>query len=177
MNKQSRWIFFRLVFVLLAMEGKAFLRKYLIWVILLLGQLQRYKSCVENERKALFELKKYIFSITEEDEFELKTDYLPSWTDDTTSDCCQWAGVMCNRTSKRVTEISFGELKLKQSSLLNLSLLHPFEEVRTLNLSKSRFSFLYPIEERGWHEETNNQFAGFFDDVEGNTSFPLVVSL
>ncbi|CDY49131.1 BnaA02g16750D [Brassica napus] len=139
------------------MEGKAFLRKYLIWVILLLGQLQGYKSCVENERKALFELKKYISLITEEDEFELKTDYLPSWTDDTTSDCCQWAGVMCNRTSKRVTEISFGELKLKQSSLLNLSLLHPFEEVRTLNLSKSRF-------------KTNNQFAGFFDDVEGYKS-------
>ncbi|CAN7123280.1 unnamed protein product [Brassica rapa subsp. narinosa] len=135
-----------------------------------INKLQRYKSCVENERKALFELKKYIFSITEEDEFELKTDYLPSWTDDTTSDCCQWAGVMCNKTSKRVTEISFGELKLKQSSLLNLSLLHPFEEVRTLNLSKSRFSFLYPIEERGWHEETNNQFAGFFDDVEGYKS-------
>lgn len=74
---------------------------------------------------------------------------------------------MCKHTSKRVIEIAFGELKLKESSLLNLSLLHPFEEVRSLYLSKSKFSFLYPIEERGWHEETNNQFAGFFDDVEG----------
>lgn len=66
------------------MEGKGFLRKYLICVILLLGQLHGYKSCVKNERKALFELKKYIISISEEEEeeeFELKTDYLPLGVD------------------------------------------------------------------------------------------------
>uniref|UniRef100_M4CV90 Leucine-rich repeat-containing N-terminal plant-type domain-containing protein n=1 Tax=Brassica campestris TaxID=3711 RepID=M4CV90_BRACM len=153
------------------MERKVFFRKYLICVIVLLGRLHGYKSCVENERKALLELRKYIFSITKEEEFEPKEYYvLPSWTYDTKSDCCQWEGVICNQTSKRITEIAFGGLKLKENSLLNLSLLHPFEEVRSLNLSKSKFSFLYQFDEKGFDEETYNQFSGFFDDVEGYKS-------
>ncbi|ESQ27743.1 hypothetical protein EUTSA_v10018074mg [Eutrema salsugineum] len=149
------------------MEGKVFLRKYLICVMLLLGQLYGYKSCVEKERNALLELKKYIMSISKEEE----PDYvLPTWTYDTKSDCCEWDGVTCNQTSQHVTEIAFGTLNLKQSSPLNLSLLHPFEEVRSLNLSKSRFSYLYPIEERGFQGETNNLFDDLFDDVEGYKS-------
>ncbi|CAG7893521.1 unnamed protein product [Brassica rapa] len=153
------------------MERKVFFRKYLICVIVLLGRLHGYKSCAENERKALLELRKYIFSITKEEEFEPKEYYvLPSWTYDTKSDCCQWEGVICNQTSKRITEIAFGGLKLKENSLLNLSLLHPFEEVRSLNLSKSKFSFLYQFDEKGFDEETYNQFSGFFDDVEGYKS-------
>ncbi|CAH8363593.1 unnamed protein product [Eruca vesicaria subsp. sativa] len=125
-------------------KGKVLLRKYLIWVILPLGQLHGYKSCVEKEKKALLELKQYL--ISREEEFDY---VLPTWTYDTESDCCIWEGVKCNRTSKRVTEISFGELYLKGNSLLNLSLLHPFEDVRSLNLS--------------W-----NRFNGLFDDVEGS---------
>ncbi|CAH8359173.1 unnamed protein product [Eruca vesicaria subsp. sativa] len=126
--------------------GKVFLGKYLIWMILILGQLHGYKSCVEKERKALLELKQYL--ISREEEFDY---VLPTWTYDTESDCCIWERVKCNRTSKRVTEISFGELYLKENSLLNLSLLHPFEDVRSLNLS--------------W-----NGFNGLFDDVEGYKS-------
>ncbi|CAH8362310.1 unnamed protein product, partial [Eruca vesicaria subsp. sativa] len=130
------------------MEGKVFLRKYLIWVILLLGQLHGYKSCVENERKALLELKKYLISIS----IEGDPDYvLPTWSKDTQSDCCSWEGVKCNLTSTRVTEIAFEALSLKYSSLLNLSLLHPFEDVRCLNLPR-------------------NGFYGLFDDVEGYKS-------
>lgn len=167
MNKQPLWIFFHFFFfVLLAMEGKVFLGRYLLCVVLLLlGQIHGYKSCVETERKALLELKKYIISITKEYK---SYSVLPTWTYDTKSDCCKWEGVICNvQTSQRVTEIAFGTLDLKESSLLNLSLLHPFEDVRSLNLSKSRFSFLDPIEERGAHEQKDNQFSGFFDVVEG----------
>ncbi|KAL0878014.1 hypothetical protein Bca101_027720 [Brassica carinata] len=130
-------------------------------------QLLGYKSCVENERKALLELKKYIFSITKE---EKSGSVFPTWTDDTKSDFCLWEGVVCNQTSRRVTKIAFGTLDLKENSLLNLSLLHPFEDVRSLNLSKSRFSFLDPEEDRGWHELKDNQFAGLFDVVEGYRS-------
>ncbi|CAA7043228.1 unnamed protein product [Microthlaspi erraticum] len=148
------------------MEGKVFLCKYLIWVMLLLDQLRGYKSCVEKEREALLELKNYIASITK----EYPESALFAWTNDTTSDCCLWEEIKCNRTSGRVTEIAFGTLDLKENSLLNLSLFHPFENIRSLNLSKSRFSYLYPIEERGFHEEENNQFHGFFDDVEGYKS-------
>ena len=142
------------------MEGKFFL---LIWVILLLGQLHGYKSCIDKERKALLELKKYIISITEEE----YSDYvLPTWIYDTESDCCCWEGVKCNRTSKRVTEIAFGALYLRESSRLNLSLLHPFEDVRNLNLSN------YPWPISGTYYQlpisgTYYQFNGLFDDVEG----------
>ncbi|XP_020865750.1 putative receptor-like protein kinase At3g47110 [Arabidopsis lyrata subsp. lyrata] len=130
------------------MEGKVFLGQNLIWVMLLMGQLHGYKSCIDKERNALFELRKYMISRTEEDQSD---SVLPTWTNDTTSDCCRWKGVACNRVSGRVTEIAFGGLSLKDNSLLNLSLLHPFEDVRSLNLSSSRFS-------------------GLFDDVEGYKS-------
>ncbi|KAG7586990.1 Leucine-rich repeat [Arabidopsis thaliana x Arabidopsis arenosa] len=127
------------------MKGKLFLEIHLIWVMLMLGQLHGYKSCVENERKALLELKTYLVSISEEGE----SDYvLPTWTNDTKSNCCRWEEIKCNRTSGRVIRISFGGLYLKESPLLNLSLLHPFEEVRSLNL-------------------TGYGFSGLFDDVEG----------
>ncbi|KAH0897829.1 LOW QUALITY PROTEIN: hypothetical protein HID58_047397 [Brassica napus] len=91
------------------------------------------------------------------------------WTDDTKSDCCLWEGVVCNQTSLRMTKIAFGTLDIKNNSLLNLSLMHPFEDVRCLNLSKSRFSFLDREEDRGWHEQKDNQFAGLFV-VEGYKS-------
>lgn len=126
-----------------------FLRKYLIWTILLLGQLHGSKSCVEKERTALLELKQYLISISREDEVD---SFLPTWTYDTKSDCCIWEGVKCNRTTQRVTEIAFktshSKRSLKENFLLNLSLFHPFEDVRCLNLSF-------------------NYFNGLFDDVEG----------
>ncbi|KFK22368.1 hypothetical protein AALP_AAs73148U000100, partial [Arabis alpina] len=125
-------------------KGKLFLGQYLIGVLLLLGQLHGYKSCVQKERNALFDLKKSVISTTQEG---LSVFVFPSWTNDTASDCCRWEGVKCNRTSGRVTEIAFGYLYFKESPLLNLSLLHPFEEVQTLNLSSSGFN-------------------GFFDGVE-----------
>ena len=132
------------------MEGKFFFRKYLIWVILLLGQIHGYKSCIEEERKALLDLKKYLISVTEESWFHY---VLPTWTNDTKSDCCHWEGVKCNRTSQRVTEIAFNTPFFKQDSLLNLSLLYPFEDIRSLNLSRNDYYY--------------NQFSGLFDDVEG----------
>ncbi|KAL0701704.1 hypothetical protein Bca4012_057826 [Brassica carinata] len=142
------------------MERNFFLGRYLIWVTLLLGQLHGYKSCVEEERNALLEVKKYIISITREE----VSDYinvLPTWTYDTKSDCCRWEGVKCNRTSRRVTGIAFGTLYLKENSLLNLSLLHPFQDVRSLNLSKNE----------------DNYFNGLFDDVEGYKSLGRLRSL
>ncbi|KAL0724135.1 hypothetical protein Bca4012_038734 [Brassica carinata] len=150
------------------MEGKVFLGRYFLCVVLLLlGQIHGYKSCVETERKALLELKKYIISITKAYK---SYSVLRTWTYDTKSDCCTWEGVICNQTSQRVTEIAFGTLDLKESSLLNLSLLHAFKDVRSLNLSKSRFSFLDPIEEGGCHGQKDNQFSGFFDVVEEEDS-------
>ncbi|VVA98446.1 unnamed protein product [Arabis nemorensis] len=130
------------------MKRKVLLGQYLIWVMLLLGKLHGYKSCIQKERKALLELKKYIISITEEDQTDC---VLLTWTNDSKIDCCRWEGLKCNRTSGRVMEIVFGGLYLKESSLLNLSLLHPFEELQLLDSTD--------YEDKG--------FSGLFDDVEG----------
>ncbi|CAN6998753.1 unnamed protein product [Brassica oleracea var. botrytis] len=61
-----------------------------------------------------------------------------------------------------MTKIAFGTLDIKNNSLLNLSLMHPFEDVRCLNLSKSRFSFLDREEDRGlWEPKfTPSSFVG-----------------
>ncbi|KAL0731763.1 hypothetical protein Bca4012_027857 [Brassica carinata] len=122
----------------------------LIWVIILLGQIHGYKSCIQKERSALFELKKYMISIVEEGK---SNSVLPTWTNDTKSDCCRWEEVKCNRSSGRVTEIAFGFMYVKENSLLNLSLLHPFEEVRSLDFYR-------------------NGFSGLFDAVEGKPGCP-----
>nr|VDD64415.1 unnamed protein product [Brassica oleracea] len=106
----------------------------------LLGKLHGYKSCIQKERKALLELKQYLISISEEGQ----SDYvLTTWTNETKSQCCRWEGVKCSRTSGRVTKIAFGDLFLKESSFFNLSFLHPFEEVQSLDLSECAFSALF----------------------------------
>ena len=109
-------------------------------MLVLLGKLHGYKSCIQKERKALLELKQYPISISEEGQ----SDYvLTTWTNETKSQCCRWEGVKCSRTSGRVTKIAFGDLFLKESSCFNLSFLHPFEEVQSLDLSECAFSALF----------------------------------
>ncbi|CAN7136959.1 unnamed protein product [Brassica rapa subsp. narinosa] len=133
------------------MERKLFLGQFLIWVVLLLGQLHGSKSCIEKERKALLELKKHLISLSVEWGYDTVQ---PTWTNDTKSDCCLWEGLECNRTSGRVIGISIGDMMFENfSSPLNISLLQPFEDIRRLSLS---------VEQNG--------FDGFFDDVEGYKS-------
>ncbi|KAG7572190.1 Leucine-rich repeat [Arabidopsis suecica] len=129
------------------MEGKLFSGQYLIWMILLLGQLHGYKSCIEKERNALLELKNSMISRRVVSVFD---SVLPTWNNDTKSDCCRWKGIKCNHTSGRVNGLFFEDMYYNESPLLNLSLLHPFEELRTLNLSLG--------------------YNGFFDDIEGYKS-------
>ncbi|KAF3524763.1 hypothetical protein F2Q69_00051563 [Brassica cretica] len=121
---------------------------------LLLGQIHVYKSCIEEERKALLNLKTYLASEGSRQHHHFPTfDYiLHTWTNDTTSDCCKWEGVNCTLTSAQVNGLAFLEyMYLPDKALLNLSLMHPFEELRSLNLSGAEY-----------------QFGGLFDDVEGN---------
>ncbi|XP_048633707.1 receptor like protein 21 isoform X4 [Brassica napus] len=133
------------------MDRKLFLGQFLIWVVLLLGQLHGSISCIEKERKALLELKKHLISLSVEWGYDTVQ---PTWTNDTKSDCCLWEGLECNRTSGRVIGISIGDMMFENfSSPLNISLLQPFEDIRRLSLS---------VEQNG--------FDGFFDDVEGYKS-------
>ncbi|KAJ4909335.1 receptor like protein 15 [Raphanus sativus] len=127
----------------------------LIWVMLLMGQLHGYESCIEKERNALLELKKYLISQSIEGG---ANSVLPTWSNDTKSECCLWEGLKCSGTSGLVTEIAFGGLHLKKNTILNLSLLHPFKDVRSLNLSGEAFS-------------------GLSDDVEGYNSLRKLTNL
>ncbi|CDY45602.1 BnaA04g14690D [Brassica napus] len=141
------------------MEGKFFFGHYLIWVMLLLWQIHGYKSCILKERKALLELKDYLISKKPDLEYGEAIPVLSNyetWTNDTKSDCCRWNGIKCNRTSGRVIGLSVGSVYFREpNSLLNLTFLHPFDAVQSLNLSGERYV---------------QSYSGFFDDVEGYKS-------
>ncbi|KAG2308269.1 hypothetical protein Bca52824_028017 [Brassica carinata] len=163
------------------MEGKFFYGHYLIWVMLLLWQIHGCKSCILKERKALLELKNYLMSKSSESQVgtvleerpeeyasaELVLSNFATWTNDTKSDCCRWKGIKCNHTSRRVIGLSVGGgssgIFGEEPSLLNLSLLHPFEELGSLDLSGERY--------------VNSLFTGFFDDVEGYKSLGRLSNL
>ncbi|KAH0929791.1 hypothetical protein HID58_015518 [Brassica napus] len=124
--------------------------------MLLLWQIHGYKSCILKERKALLELKGYLISKSSESLAISVLSNYETWTNDTKSDCCRWNGIKCNRTSGRVNGLSVGSVYFREpNSLLNLSFLHPFDEVQSLNLSGERYV---------------QSYSGFFDDVEGYKS-------
>ncbi|KAL4601380.1 hypothetical protein ACB092_11G268800 [Castanea dentata] len=91
------------------------------WVVLALVQLGMNGcfGCWEQERLALMQLKASSLNYT----------YASSWdSDNRKSDCCEWEGVMCNITSRRVIEL-----------IMNLSF------VQDLDLSKNHFSGSTPL--------------------------------
>ncbi|PHT78412.1 hypothetical protein T459_16464 [Capsicum annuum] len=60
--------------------------------------------CWNEERTALMQLKAYIkYSISDDD-------HLSSWGANETSDCCQWEGIVCSNTTRRVIELSVSTL-------------------------------------------------------------------
>lgn len=87
-------------------------------------------------------------------------DAFPGWTNDTEIDCCYWGEIQCSSANGYVIGINFFIKKLSNSNLLlNLSLLHPFEELQSLNITDT--------------------FIGWFDPLEGayiyTPSFPLII--
>ncbi|KAL4626545.1 hypothetical protein ACB092_05G104600, partial [Castanea dentata] len=70
----------------------------------------------------------------------------PLWVGDTESDCCTWEQLTCNFTSGHVIELSLNNIQIPCEGLpfkatkiwfLNVFLLWPFKELRSLNLSNS----------------------------------------
>lgn len=116
------------------MEKKLFLVQILTWVMILL-QIHGSKSCIEKERKGLLELKAYLLLLGD----KLPDPAFDTWTNDTMSDCCRWKRVKCNRTSRLVIDLALHVLVENKKSFLNLAFLYPFEELRSLDLSESRF--------------------------------------
>ncbi|XP_052199703.1 receptor-like protein 56 isoform X2 [Diospyros lotus] len=63
---------------------------------------------------------------------------LPSWVDNKSSNCCQWERVECSDTSNRVIQLSLNgtrEWISRKDWYFNASLLLPFKEIKTLELS------------------------------------------
>ncbi|KAK1570729.1 hypothetical protein Q3G72_006296 [Acer saccharum] len=86
------------------------------------------KGCLENERIALLEIKPFMEKATVE-----------SWVDDRVSDCCDWYRVECNTTTGRVMNLSLSGLLCESTTILNVSLFQPFEQLQILNLSFDSF--------------------------------------
>ncbi|KAG2247345.1 hypothetical protein Bca52824_086973 [Brassica carinata] len=102
-----------------------------------------YRSCLEKERKGLLELNAYVNS-----------EFPYDWPNDTDSDCCQWERVKCNFTTGSVVGL-FLNSTYTVRPLLNISLLYPFGELKTLNLDYFNYTgccenkFSGTLEEQG----------------------------
>ena len=130
--------------------------KLSFWVALVLFQTSGFNGCLENERIGLLDLKSFIKSVSD---YQTET-ILVSWVDGKMSDCCRWERVQCNATTGRVIKLSLNDTTQFKpytvydrlpSPTLNLSLFHPFEELKNLDLSWNQFE--------GWHE--NKAYDGF----------------
>uniref|UniRef100_A0A199UAX6 Leucine-rich repeat-containing N-terminal plant-type domain-containing protein n=1 Tax=Manihot esculenta TaxID=3983 RepID=A0A199UAX6_MANES len=117
----------------------------LLGVVILWIQIHGNKGCFEEERLALLDFKAFVGS----NGFD--TDHLlPSWIDDTTSNCCEWERVICNSTTGHVTELLLNNTRqynIESSSFyndenswcVNLSMFQQLKELKTFNLSYNHF--------------------------------------
>ncbi|KAM4100512.1 hypothetical protein ACB094_05G072900 [Castanea mollissima] len=116
------------------------LAKCIFWGIVVLVQIHGSRGCFKEEKLALLEIKAFIKSNGATDSL------LRSWVGDTEIDCCNWEQLTCNFTSGHVIELSLNNIQIPFEGLpskatkiwfLNVSLLWPFKELRSLNLSNS----------------------------------------
>ncbi|KAH9667104.1 hypothetical protein KPL70_020901 [Citrus sinensis] len=124
-----------------------FLFKLLAWVSICLIQMHGYRGCLETERTALLEIKRFFIAVSD---IEYEDEILTSWVDDEMSDCCGWKRVQCvNATTRRVNQLSLDGIKLTRrfvSGFLNLSMFLPFQELESLDLSDNYFGGVYENE-------------------------------
>ncbi|XP_035547724.1 receptor-like protein 56 isoform X1 [Juglans regia] len=144
-----------------------FSMKALLWVLVVFVQTREYMGCLEEERAGLLHLKSFlIISIPSLGAYNSAYDYLPSWVDHEKNDCCDWERVTCNSTTGHLIELSLDNLMQdpnynydddyyyykmekydeKRSWLLNVSLLEPFKELRSLDLSLNAIHGCIPDE-------------------------------
>ncbi|XP_013716483.1 receptor-like protein 1 isoform X2 [Brassica napus] len=132
---------------------------FMIVTVMLQLQMKGCVGCLETERMGLLQLKSYL-----KNDFEVEEEsMMKSWShEDPSSDCCQWERVKCSdATGGHVVHLSLDSLEryyeLKDHSL-NLSLLHSFPRLQSLN-----FSF--------------NWFSDLFDPINGHKSFQKLEKL
>ncbi|KAL0884557.1 hypothetical protein Bca101_008538 [Brassica carinata] len=118
---------------------------FMIVSLMLQLQMKGCVGCLETERTGLLQLKSYLkngFEVEEEG-------MMKSWShEDPSSDCCHWERVKCSDvTGGHVVHLSLNELipvnyELENQSL-NLSLLHSFPRLQSLDFSLNKFSDLF----------------------------------
>ncbi|CAA7026321.1 unnamed protein product [Microthlaspi erraticum] len=114
------------------------------------------ECCVETERTGLLQLKWYLKNLVDTEDQGEGNSILESWTRNG-GDCCRWDRVKCGDAfGGHVVDLSLGRLIPvafeSQTRSLNLSLLHSFPQLQSLNLS--------------W-----NWFTGLSDHIHGYQSF------
>ncbi|KAF3497648.1 hypothetical protein DY000_02058097 [Brassica cretica] len=118
---------------------------FMIVTLMLQLQMKGCVGCMETERTGLLQLKSYLKNGFEVEEESM----MKSWShDDPSSDCCHWKRVKCSdATGGHVVHLSLNDLILASYPLenqsLNLSLLHSFPRLQSLDLSLSKFSDLF----------------------------------
>ncbi|KAI8570578.1 hypothetical protein RHMOL_Rhmol01G0045900 [Rhododendron molle] len=104
-----------------------------LWVgVIMLAVLENgCNGCLEKERIALLQLKHSINF--------LDYPWLPSWEEDDSMDCCHWERVECNSTTRRVIKLELNNTRgyTSEDWHLNVSILLPFESLRSLDLSEN----------------------------------------
>ncbi|KAK8571683.1 hypothetical protein V6N12_027759 [Hibiscus sabdariffa] len=88
-------------------------------------------ACLEHERIALLQLKPFFN----------RHNRLSGWDEVKGSDCCQWKGIECNITTRRLIGLSLNSTKYSgEGWYLNASLFLPFVELKSLYLSRNVIS-------------------------------------
>ena len=107
--------------------------KSLLWALVLFVQIHEHRGCIEEERIGLLELKAFMISNS-----NYTNHLLLSWVNGTKSECCYWEGVKCSKTTDHLIELSLYRNFIPSDDktwFLNVSLLHPFNELRSLDFS------------------------------------------
>ncbi|CAH2038670.1 unnamed protein product [Thlaspi arvense] len=121
-------------------EKKQMALVFITITMMLQFHMKRCVGCLETERMGLLQLKTYLKNLDEEG-----TSILNSWTRN--GDCCSWERVKCSGDiGGHVVDLSLGRLIPvafeSQTRSLNLSLLHSFPQLQSLNLSWNWFTGL-----------------------------------
>ena len=102
----------------------------LLALLTLVGEWHgRCYGCLEEERIGLLEIQSLI------DPNHLS---LGDWVD-TNSNCCEWDGIECDNTTRRVIQLSLREARdfSLGNWVLNASLFLPFKELQSLDLESN----------------------------------------
>ncbi|KAI7728648.1 hypothetical protein M8C21_007268 [Ambrosia artemisiifolia] len=126
------------------MESWSLSKHKLILLILLVFMFEQLQGvCIEDERKALLEIKASLHQLSYR--FDV-SNLLPTWVDHeiTRGDCCDWERIKCDTATGYITGLSLSNMFLREYDRhlsddmrwpLNFSPFLRFKELRSLDLS------------------------------------------